>query len=139
MAGNGPRLSARWPGHRYRYAASLKIASFPGLTSLYAARLVALVSLFRGPLFQRASLIDSNYSYETQGSLKLLIAQHLPEGYSGISVYSRAAGTRDTARLSSAFTQIMNGYASRSDMVLEHEDCGDTCSVVIKVAQCYVS
>ena len=96
------------------------------------ACLFTIVGLLRGPLNQRASLVRPNDPFTTQGSMKLNVAQTLPDGYTGLSVQSRAK-VKSTARLTQVFGSVMQGYSSRSDMKLDHTVCGDSCTTNVKV------
>ena len=37
--------------------------------------------------------------------------------------------------LTPAFNEIMSGYTSRSNMALNHTECGETCTATVKVPQ----
>lgn len=98
------------------------------------ARVIALIALFRGPLYQRASTINPNHTVENaNGTTELHIAQRLPDGYSGINVYSRVASTKETALLTPAFTQIMNEFSTHSNMTLDGDVCSAVCTTTVKV------
>jgi len=102
--------------------------------STLQARIIAALSLLRGPLYQRASTIDTSHSETIQGNFDLNIARELPDGYTSSSVATRAASTRETARLSAPFTEIMNEYSARSNMTLTYSECGDSCSTRVQVS-----
>lgn len=93
---------------------------------------MSVVALLRGPLYQRASSVISNVVYETSGTLQLSIATNLPEGYTGLSRDSRAS-IQEIARLTPDFAQIMQAYSLRSNVNIEHSECGTTCFTDIKV------
>ena len=64
--------------------------------------------------------------------MHLQVAQHLPDGYAGIHVFSRAR-VQQTAMLTPTFNAIMNDYSLRSSMTLDDQDCDGVCTTVVKV------
>jgi hypothetical protein len=93
---------------------------------------MSVVALLRGPLYQRASSVVSDVVYNTSGDLQLSIATNLPEGYTGLSRDSRAS-IREIARLAPDFAQIMQAYSLRSNVSIEHRECGTSCFTTVKV------
>jgi radical SAM superfamily enzyme with C-terminal helix-hairpin-helix motif len=81
--------------------------------------------------------VQSDVRYMTAGTLQLHVAQRLPEGYTGLSLDSRAQ-VAEVARLMPDFAQVMQEYSSRANISMAHADCGESCktSVKVKVSHC---
>ena len=91
-----------------------------------------MLSLLRGPLNQRASQVQSNVHYNTSGMLQLRMAQHLPDGYSGVDRYSRTP-VYETARLTPVFTKILQEYSYNRDVAVDYSKCGKSCVATVNV------
>lgn len=92
-----------------------------------------MLGLLRGPLTQKASTVQSNVRFETKGDVPLMVAQKLPEGYTGVNMLSRAIYTRVTSRLTPVFNTVMQEYSTRASMTLEYPGCGESCVVTVQV------
>ena len=96
------------------------------------ACILAMLSVLRGPLNQRATSVQSNVVFRTNGTVNLSLGQVLPVGYTGKGLQSRAT-IWETQRLTQNFSEIMNEYTSRSNLTLKHSHCGKQCSITVKV------
>ncbi|KAH7122819.1 hypothetical protein B0J11DRAFT_348368 [Dendryphion nanum] len=96
------------------------------------ACIFTLIGVLRGPLNQRASTVETNVRFDTQGSVQLNVAQTLPNGYTGVSQRSRTS-TKSTSRLTATFNSIMQEYSARQNMIIGYrENCGDWCRTSVK-------
>jgi hypothetical protein len=112
-----------------RYCDSLSTS----LTVLGAACIIGSLSVIRGPLNQRAVTVLTGSQFPANGSVTAHIAQELPNGYTGITLQSRAWGSK-TAALTSSFTEVMRQYSQRTDIHMNHTNCGDPCLFDVKVS-----
>jgi hypothetical protein len=92
------------------------------------------VSVLRGPLNQRASVVQSNVRYDTSGIMSLAVAQQLPTGYTGVRDDGRVRN-RTITSLTPTFAEIMQEYSLRSNITMDTEasSCGESCSTTIRV------
>lgn len=93
-----------------------------------------MVSVLRAPLNQEASSIGSNVAFQTSGSMSARMASQLPEGYTGITPYSRAY-LETTAMLTPDFTNVTKDYNLRTPVRMNHTGCGDSCTTTVQVSQ----
>lgn len=100
--------------------------------NLAAACIVVTASMIRGPLYQRASTVNSNVLTDINGTTTVTIAQQLPDGYTGHSTYSRAP-VRETSSLTGNFTEISKEYTARTTIILPHSYCGNACDATVTV------
>lgn len=86
---------------------------------------LCLVSTTRGPLFQRASLIDSNAVLKTSGDQNLRVAQLLPPRYL----------CPNWSVTSTTWNSIWNSYSENAPIGIrvDAERCGDSCLGKVKV------
>lgn len=119
----------------YECGHSLRRATWAGfrrggrITAL--ACILTVVGLLRGPLNQRASTVETDVRYETQGSVQLNVAKQLPDGFTGISQTTRTSA-KTTARLTSRFNSVMQEYSARSAMKTEYHKCGEWCRTSVR-------
>lgn len=98
------------------------------------ACILAVLALLRGPLFQRASAVESDAVYDTWGSFQLAIAQKFPPDYTGIAVQTRAS-TREIARLTPFFAEVMQDYSLRRNISMSYDRCGNSCEAIVRVSR----
>jgi hypothetical protein len=88
---------------------------------------LCLVSALRGPLFQRASTIDSNAMRNIIGKQELKVAQLIPPNF----LFSGSVGDR------LLFDAVYNAYVERAPIHMNttnrREECGDHCDGKVKV------
>jgi hypothetical protein len=94
---------------------------------LAVVSVLCLLSALRGPLFQRASMIDSNAVRNTTGKQELKVAQFLPPYF----LYQGSVGN------SLLFDGVYNAYTERAPILVhpasDREECGDHCEGKVKV------
>lgn len=93
-----------------------------------------MLALLRGPLFQRASAVKSDAVYDTWGSVQVAIAQKFPPDYTGIAVQTRAS-TREIARLTPVFAEVMQDYSLRRNISISYDRCGNSCETIVRVSR----
>lgn len=67
------------------------------------------------------------------------VAQHLPDGYAGINQQRRPMLVGLTSRLTPKFMNVVADHSANTDITLRHDDCGDMCSVTVKVFEEFYS
>lgn len=85
----------------------------------------------RSPLNQSAAGIENNVSFPNNGTMQLLVAQALPDGYTGITPNERQTELT-TAGLTQSFLDVMRAYNLQAPITLPHADCGDSCDTTIR-------
>ncbi|KAH5581680.1 hypothetical protein HBI24_130090 [Parastagonospora nodorum] len=93
---------------------------------LAAVSVLCLVSALRGPLFQRASMIDGNAMLNTTGSLGIKVAQLVPPNF----LFQGSIGDR------LLFDGVYDAYVERAPISIRvtgnEEACGDHCEGKVK-------
>jgi hypothetical protein len=88
---------------------------------------LCLVSALRGPLFQRASIVDSNAMQNTTGKQQLKVAQLIPPNF----LFQGSVGDP------LLFDGVYNAYIERTPIHIQvtsnKEECGDHCESKVKV------
>jgi hypothetical protein len=94
---------------------------------LAVASVLCLVSALRGPLFQRASVVDGNAMRNPTGKQELKVAQLIPSNF----LYQGGVGDP------LLFNGVLNAYVERAPInvhVTSNEgECGDHCEGKVKV------
>lgn len=92
---------------------------------LAIASILCLVSALRGPLFQRASLIESNVIRATSGTQRLDVAQLIPP----VMLWDNGAGG------SALYQGIRDAFNAQTPIPVNitHDQCGDVCTGKVKV------
>ena len=92
-----------------------------------AVFVIYLLSALRGPLFQRASMVDSNSVHHIVGKQELKVAQLIPPNY----LYQNGVGDR------MLFDSVYIAYTERAPIHVnttnKQTECGDSCEGKVKV------
>lgn len=89
------------------------------------ATLLCLISGLRGPLFQRASVINSQFIHDHQAQYELQIAQLIPPHFLFL--------TKNFSLIPDGIYPIYEQYIQRSPIYLAHK-CPGTCNGKVKVS-----
>jgi hypothetical protein len=88
-----------------------------------------LVSALRGPLFQRASMVDSNAVQDIVGKQELKVAQLIPPNF----LFPGASGAGNPL----LFDRVYDAYLQRAPIHINitnnEKECGDRCEGKVKV------
>jgi hypothetical protein len=94
---------------------------------LAVVSLLCLVSALRGPLFQRASMVDGNAVRHVVGMQELKVAQLMPPNY----LFQGSVGN------AALFDGAYNAYVERApilaNITYDEKECGDKCEGKVKV------
>ena len=95
--------------------------------SLAIVSVLCLVSALRGPLFQRASIVDGNAVQHIVGKQELKVAQLIPPNF----LWQSGVGD------SLLFDRVYNAYSERAPITInitnKEKECGDSCEGKVKV------
>lgn len=89
--------------------------------------MVALTTLLRGPLMQRATSVQSRETY-INGTLDVGIAAGISETWGGV-----VSGRQKSIMLSGNFSAVMTAYQNRDPIKLLTTPC-DNCTMSVKVS-----
>jgi hypothetical protein len=129
------RTAARGTTLRKMYDLYESQAIFGALNNLFCLRgnglafvsVLCLVSALRGPLFQRASMVDGNAVRHTVGKHELKVAQLIPPNF----LFQGSVGNP------LLFDVAYNAYVERAPIAINitknGEGCGDKCESKVKV------
>ena len=95
------------------------------------ACILTTISVARGPLMQQATSVR-NVRFSTQDTMEVHVAQQLPQQYTSVRQSSRVPAAESVAYLTSNFTSVLQEYQNHKDMVIQHSNCGDSCSTSVK-------
>lgn len=119
-------LHHHWNAGQSLLGASLSVISGHGFLAAIAC-FAWTISVIRSPLNQSATGIASDIPFPNNGTFQPQVAQRLPESYTGLGVASRTRSVRETAALMPSFADIVREYNTRSEISLDHAECGGTC------------
>jgi hypothetical protein len=97
------------------------------------ACIITLLSVIRGPLFQRAITPVSGILVSHTGNMTLDFASNVSATYGAMSLASREP-SNEFGLQAPNLREIIQSYSSNTNMSMDHPECGDSCITTVKVS-----
>jgi hypothetical protein len=97
------------------------------------ACIMTLLSVIRGPLFQRAITPVSGILVSHTGNMTLDFASNVSATYGAMSLVSREYSDEFGLQTPN-LREIIQSYSSNTNTSMDHPECGDTCITTVKVS-----